>query len=377
MPKHRRRRKSAAFIYDMDFSKYFYEKRNIPKIMTQPDQINARDEFNSKRLEVHSSSKNIQNTVSNEKLEMHSNNEKLAVYSNTLDIWDEIALKEIQRGEHTNLIDARSKYQNINLVQVNDLRLYLDKQLQFSSVDEQIYHEALVHPIMSQVENPKHILILGGGDALALREVLKYTSVLHVDLVDLDEEMIRMAREVPEIVSLNKRALFDDRVTVHICDAKEFLQSQSLLYDVIIIDFPDPATEVLSQIYTKEFFTYVSHFLAEGGALVCQSNSPADAPLVYWSIAKTMKSAELTVKSYHTIVPSFGNDWGFHIATNQSAVLKRIEKLSVTVPHQTLPPTLSPLFQFKSELLEQQDFAVLNTQDNLTLHDCYRKDMQF
>ncbi|EEL48468.1 Spermidine synthase 2 [Bacillus cereus Rock3-44] len=90
-----------------------------------------------------------------------------------------------------------------------------------------------------------------------------------------------------------------------------------------------------------------------------------------------MKSAELTVKSYHTIVPSFGNDWGFHIATNQSAVLKRIEKLSVTVPHQTLPPTLSPLFQFKSELLEQQDFAVLNTQDNLTLHDCYRKDMQF
>lgn len=121
-------------------------------------------------------------------------------------MWDEISLKEIQAGEHTSLFEEKSNYQNINLVQVNDVRLYLDKQLQFSSVDEQIYHEALVHPIMAKVIDPKRVLILGGGDGLALREVLKYETVLHVDLVDLDEAMINMARNVPEIVSLNKNA---------------------------------------------------------------------------------------------------------------------------------------------------------------------------
>ena len=97
--------------------------------------------------------------------------------SHSLDVWDEISLKEIQAGEHTNLFEEKSNYQNINLVQVSDVRLYLDKQLQFSSVDEQIYHEALVHPIMSKVIDPKRVLILGGGDGLALREVLKYETV--------------------------------------------------------------------------------------------------------------------------------------------------------------------------------------------------------
>ncbi|WJE52543.1 polyamine aminopropyltransferase [Bacillus cereus] len=385
MPKHRRK-KHATIIYEMIPQNRVYQKVIQPKTMTNSNNESIRDEVTNTKLETHSNNKNIQDKFNNTKLEVHSNrkniqnkfnNEKLEVHANTLDVWDEIALTEIQAGEYTSLFKEKSKYQDINLVQVNDMRLYLDKQLQFSSVDEQIYHEALVHPIMSKIEDPQYVLILGGGDALALREVLKYENVLHVDLVDLDEEMIRIAREIPEVVALNQGALFDDRVNVHICDAMQFLQSHPLLYDVIIIDFPDPANELLSQLYTKEFFTLVSFFLTEGGAFVCQSNSPIDTPLVYWSIGKTIRSAGLTVKSYHTIVPSFGNDWGFHIATNQSAILKRIEQLSVTVPQRTLPPTLSPLFQFRKELLEQQDFAVLNTQDNLTLHDCYRKDMQF
>lgn len=213
------------------------------------------------------------------------------------------------------------------MLQVSDIRLYLDKQLQFSSVDEQIYHEALVHPIMSKVIDPKRVLILGGGDGLALREVLKYETVLHVDLVDLDEAMITMARNVPEIVSLNKNAFFDNRVNVHVCDAKEFLNSPSSLYDVIIIDFPDPATELLSTLYTSELFARIATFLTKDGAFVCQSNSPADAPLVYWSIGNTIEHAGLTVKSYHTIFPSFGTDWGFHLATNSAYVLNEIEQL--------------------------------------------------
>ncbi len=253
----------------------------------------------------------------------------------------------------------------------------MDKQLQFSSVDEQIYHEALVHPIMSKVIDPKRVLILGGGDGLALREVLKYETVTHVDLVDLDEEMIKMARNVPELVSLNQQAFFDDRANVHVCDAKEFLNSPSSLYDVIIIDFPDPATEVLSTLYTSELFARIATFLTEDGALVCQSNSPADAPLVYWGIGNTIEHAGLTVKSYHTIVPSFGTDWGFHIAANSSFVLDQIEQLYVVPSPRTLPSLLAPLFQFKEEQLEHRNNAVLNLESDLTLHHCYQKEMEF
>ncbi|HDR7542445.1 polyamine aminopropyltransferase [Bacillus sp. CH_442] len=297
--------------------------------------------------------------------------------SHSLDVWDEISLKEIQAGEHKSLFEEKSNYQNINLVQVNDVRLYLDKQLQFSSVDEQIYHEALVHPIMSKVIDPKRVLILGGGDGLALREVLKYETVLHVDLVDLDEAMINMARNVPEIVSLNKNAFFDNRVNVHVCDAKEFLSSPSSLYDVIIIDFPDPATELLSTLYTSELFARIATFLTEDGAFVCQSNSLADAPLVYWSIGNTIEHAGLTVKSYHTIVPSFGTDWGFHIAANSAHVLNQIEQLYVVPTPRTLPAILFPLFQFKEEHLEQRNHALINSESNLILHQCYKTEMEF
>ncbi|MGE6401817.1 polyamine aminopropyltransferase, partial [Bacillus cereus] len=297
--------------------------------------------------------------------------------SHSLDIWDEISLKEIQAGEHTSLFEEKSNYQNINLLQVSDIRLYLDKQLQFSSVDEQIYHEALVHPIMSKVIDPKRVLILGGGDGLALREVLKYETVIHVDLVDLDEEMIKMARNVPELVALNQRAFFDDRANVHVCDAKEFLKSPSSLYDVIIIDFPDPATEVLSTLYTSELFALIATFLTEDGAFVCQSNSPADAPLVYWSIGNTIEHAGLTVKSYHTIVPSFGTDWGFHIAANSSFALDQIEQLYVVPVPRTLPSLLAPLFQFKEEYLEHRNNAVLNSESDLILHHYYQKEMEF
>lgn len=263
------------------------------------------------------------------------------------------------------------------MLQVSDIRLYLDKQLQFSSVDEQIYHEALVHPIMSKVIDPKRVLILGGGDGLALREVLKYETVLHVDLVDLDEAMITMARNVPEIVSLNKNAFFDNRVNVHVCDAKEFLNSPSSLYDVIIIDFPDPATELLSTLYTSELFARIATFLTEDGAFVCQSNSPADAPLVYWSIGNTIEHAGLTVKSYHTMVPSFGTDWGFHLATNSAYVLNEIEQLYVVPTPRTLPSLLAPLFQFKEEHLDHRNNAVLNLEADLTLHQCYKQEMKF
>ncbi|PEA14462.1 spermidine synthase [Bacillus thuringiensis] len=361
MPKHRKQKKIKIYR----ITSYKKDKRS---------------ELNSDKFELEQ--QEIENNQDKHSKQDNPNKQEqsepiIEISSHNLDIWDEISLKEIQAGEHTSLFTEQSNYQNINLLQVSDVRLYLDKQLQFSSVDEQIYHEALVHPIMSKVIDPKRILILGGGDGLALREVLKYKTVLHVDLVDLDGSMIDMARNVPELVSLNKSAFFDNRVNTHVCDAKEFLNSPSSLYDVIIIDFPDPATELLSTLYTSELFARIATFLTEDGAFVCQSNSPADAPLVYWSIGNTIEHAGLTVKSYHTIVPSFGTDWGFHLATNSAYVLNEIEQLYVVPTPRTLPSLLFPLFQFKEEHLEQRNLALLNSESNLILHQCYKQEMKF
>lgn len=367
MPKHRKQNKIKIYRItsykkdkrsELDSDKFELEQQEIENKQDKQDKQNKQDKQDKQDKQ--------------EQLEPI-----IETSSHNLDVWDAISLQQIQNGEHTSLFAEQSNYQNITLLQVSDVRLYLDKQLQFSSVDEQIYHEALVHPIMSKVIDPKRVLILGGGDGLALREVLKYETVLHVDLVDLDGSMIDMARNVPELVSLNKSAFFDNRVNTHVCDAKEFLSSPSSLYDVIIIDFPDPATELLSTLYTIELFARIATFLTEGGAFVCQSNSPADAPLVYWSIGNTIEHAGLTVKSYHTIVPSFGTDWGFHIAANSADVLDQIEQLYVVPTPRTLPSLLFPLFQFKEEHLKQRNLALLNSESNLILHQCYKKEMEF
>ncbi|MDI6530218.1 polyamine aminopropyltransferase [Bacillus mycoides] len=375
MPKHRK--KNRMKIYRIQVQNKWYKQEEDSELNSNTDTLDRQDTEDKQDRPDRHDEPDKHDEDEDDKQVQSENVIIVPTDSHSLDVWDEISLKEIQAGEHTNLFEEKSNYQNINLVQVNDVRLYLDKQLQFSSVDEQIYHEALVHPIMAKVIDPKRVLILGGGDGLALREVLKYETVLHVDLVDLDEAMINMARNVPEIVSLNKNAFFDNRVNVHVCDAKEFLNSPSSLYDVIIIDFPDPATELLSTLYTSELFARIATFLTEDGAFVCQSNSPADAPLVYWSIGNTIEHAGLTVKSYHTIVPSFGTDWGFHIAANSAYVLDQIEQLYVIPTPRTLPSLLSPLFQFKEEHLEQRNLALLNSESNLILHQCYKKEMEF
>ncbi|MDC2866147.1 spermidine synthase [Bacillus sp. BP-3] len=298
-------------------------------------------------------------------------------YHSQGDIWDKISLSEILAGKHKSLYQGTSQYQKIDVLKVNDVRMYLDEQLQFSSVDERMYHEALVHPAMTIVDCPESVLILGGGDGLALREVLKYQKVRRVDLVDLDERVIKLATELPELVQLNESAFFDKRVNIHAYDAQKFLRTPSRKYDVIIIDFPDPATPTLSQLYTKELFSTVASFLTKRGVFVCQANSPEDAPLTYWSIGKTIASTGLTVASYHTIVPSFGNDWGFHIATYSSSTLRNISKRSVNVPHRTLPKNLALLFRFRDDLLEERENVKINRRDQLILHRYYGKDMEY
>ena len=286
--------------------------------------------------------------------------------------WDSIQLKEIAAGKHNVLFQGESQFQDILLVEANDLRLYLNQELQFCSLDERHYHEALVYPAMEVAVSHERILILGGGDGLALREVLKYPNVKHVDLVDIDPMIVELAKNEPALVAQNNRSLLDDRLTVHSEDAKKYIERKLKPYDVIIIDFPDPVDSILSSLYTKELFSKIAKHLAADGALVCQSNSPEDTPQVFWSIAETITSAGLNTLAYTVTVPSFGL-WGFHLATRKKSIGKIPE---ISVPHQALPLNMEALFQIPPSLLSAQDTAIVNTEANLKLHELYQQEIK-
>ncbi len=286
--------------------------------------------------------------------------------------WDRIQLKQILDGKFQNIHQTKSEFQDILLMEATDIRLYLDQELQFSSLDERCYHEALIHPAMSLAEKRENVLILGGGDGLGLREVLSYSEVKSVDLVDIDPIIIKFSSTIPEMVSLNKGAFQDPRVTVHNQDAKQFLSDIQKTYDVIIIDFPDPVNELLAELYTTEVFNDVLKSLKKGGMIVCQSNSPEDAPEVYWSIGETFKSAGLKPVPYQVIVPSFGL-WGFHLASHDEIDTLRLE---ITAKQTTLPEDLQTLFIFSEEVLKKKQSAVINSmKENLTLHELYKKSL--
>jgi spermidine synthase len=282
------------------------------------------------------------------------------------DMWDLATLKHLLQRKPKILYRGKSRYQNIVLLEAKDIRMYLDKQLQFSSLDERFYHEALVHPAMTMSPRRRNVLILGGGDGLALREVLKYKDVKSVDLVELDPKIITIARRKPVSI-LNQRSLFDQRVKVHQKDARNFLKLKSKSYDVIIVDFPDPSDKEMSKLYTKEFFRIVTKSLASDGIIVCQSQSTEDMPLVLWSIYHTLKSIGMYTKSYKVYVPSFG-DWGFNIAS-----FKRLAPgvKKVSVPNETLPKNLATLFKLAEEELQEKYNASSNSLKKLRLYKYY------
>ena len=193
--------------------------------------------------------------------------------------------------------------------------LFLNGNLQFNSFDESRYHEALVHPaMMAYGAAPKRILVLGGGDGLALREILKYPSVESVQLVDLDPAMTGLAKKLPALEELNRHSFEDPRVTVTNADAFVWLnQTQIEPFDVAIVDFPDPNNFALGKLYTTRFYQLLRSKLKPDSAVVIQCTSPLMARQSYWCIIKTLEAVGFTVKPYQTTVPSFGI-WGYALA---------------------------------------------------------------
>lgn len=257
-------------------------------------------------------------------------------------------------------------YQRIVVTHGNErVRLFLNGSLQFDSLDEHRYHESLVHPAMGLAVRTDEILILGGGDGMAVREVLKHEGVQNVTLVDLDPAMTKLFRDHPRLTALNADALNDPRVEIVHEDAFEFLKADNKLYNVILIDLPDPKNPSLSKLYSLAFYTEAARHLTRDGILTTQATSPVYARKAFWSIGETLdvtpnpyqQGGALTIQPYHAYIPSFG-DWGFLMAGPRKlnwAGIRLPDELDFlnaeTLPVMTnFPPDIAPLEVEKNTL---------------------------
>jgi spermidine synthase len=226
------------------------------------------------------------------------------------------------------------------------VRLFLNGNLQFHSRDEYRYHEALVHPAMAAHGAPRKVLVLGGGDGMAVREVLRHATVQQVTLVELDPHMTRLFGTQPLLTALNGRALADPRVKVVNADAFGWLQQHDEVFDVIVVDFPDPTNFSLGKLYTTSFYHLLDGHLAADGFAVVQTTSPLIARRSFWTVATTLEAVGLATTPYHAHVPSFG-EWGFIIAS------RRPFRAATTLPtglRFLTPEGLPALLQFPPDM---------------------------
>jgi spermidine synthase len=225
------------------------------------------------------------------------------------------------------IIFARdTHYQHLVLTRFkDDLRLFLNSHLQFSSRDEYRYHEALIHPGLAAVPVPHQVLVLGGGDGLAVREILKYPQIECITLVDLDPEMTKLFSTHPMLTKLNDKSFLSPKVHIINADAFPWVDSNTENFDFIVIDFPDPTNYSLGKLYTTAFYRAAARHLSAQGLMVVQSTSPMFARDSFWCIAQTLKQSGLQTYPYHVYVPSFG-EWGFILAST----------------HEYTPPTSLP-----------------------------------
>ena len=255
---------------------------------------------------------------------------------------------------------TQSSYQRLVLTRRgNDVRLFLDGDLQFSSSDEYRYHEGLVHPALTAVSRPQKVLLLGAGDGLGLREVLKWDTVEEVMLIELDPKVVEWAKTYPALVEANQNAFSDSRVEVRYGDAFQVVSQLEANFDVIIADFPDPDRNVLAKLYSLGFYQQLKAHLSPRGVFVTQGSSPFFAPKAFSCIAATLEAVDFQVHPYTVNVPSFG-PWGFVLATSTPFHPEQITELPIKT--RFLSPAMLPsLFvlpkDFKPQAVEINTLA--------------------
>ena len=235
-----------------------------------------------------------------------------------------ISIIENKLYQHNIIYSEQTPYQKIIVTsQKGRIQFYINGAIQFDSMDEYRYHESLVHPVMLTAKAHEKVLIIGGGDGMALREVLKYDDVGSVTLVDLDPAITKLFKENEILSQLNHHAYENEKVTVVNQDAWKFIEESNNLYDVIIIDLPDPNNLSLGRLYSETFYRLIGSHLSRAGAMVTQSTSPMFSHKAFWCIDKTIEDSGLQILPYHTYIPSFG-EWGFVIGSKISIKMKPV-----------------------------------------------------
>lgn len=240
----------------------------------------------------------------------------------------------ILHGEQARYLDKvvyeeQSTYQKITLTQwKDDFWLYINGNQQLSSLDEYRYHEPMTHLLPNITHSFGKVLVLGGGDGCAVRELLKYKSIEKIELVDLDPSMTRLAKEHELLLDLNDSALYHHKVSVINADAYTFLEQNDEFYDAIIIDLPDPKTVELSRLYSAEFYRLCALHLNKGGALISQAGSPFFAVKAFYCIEKSMKAAGFHTLPLHNQIPTMG-EWGWILAHKELDSKQMEERLKL------------------------------------------------
>jgi spermidine synthase len=228
----------------------------------------------------------------------------------------ERAARQAVYGEHVR-VAVQSGIQEIVLTGGTDGRpvaLFLDGRLRVSGRDEHRYHEALVHPAMTGPH--ARVLVLGGGDGLAAREVLRHPGVRRVDVVELDEEVVRLGRRDPALAALNGHVYGDARVHVTVADAFGWLRAAPpAAYDVVLADLPDPGITASTKLYSQEFYGLVRRVLADDGRLAVHAGPASFRPRVFWTVDTTVRAAGLHTAPYRV----GGRDPGFAAGPDRSA----------------------------------------------------------
>lgn len=223
------------------------------------------------------------------------------------------------------ILSKKTKFQQVDFIDTHDLGLVviLDNKIQSTEVDEFIYHEALVHPVMITHPDPKNILILGGGEGATLREILKHPAVKRVVMVDIDEEFIHLCKKY-----LNKwhQGSFDDkRVELFFSDAREYIKKTKSPFDIIIADISDPVEEGLARmLYTKEFYASIKRILKPDGIFVTHATAVfyASYNTTCIRIFKILSDIFPVADFYYEYIPSFSSLWAFTIGSRKYSPVK-------------------------------------------------------
>lgn len=297
----------------------------------------------------------------------------LALYysSNLIQFWNNKVYADPVIYSH------RSDYQDIVLTsKKNRVNLYLNGNLQFSSADEYRYHEPLVLVPAEACPVKTKILVLGGGDGLVVRELLKYDEIKFITLVDLDPAVTELAKTNRFLKKFNQNSLNNSKVAIVNQDAFLYLKDSQEKYDFIIADLPDPNNLSLAKLYSLQFYRFIMKNLTKDGLFVTQATNAIRAKKAFWSILKTVKAAGFgKVYPFSTYIPSFGQ-WGFVVASKIRNIDFSNVKLSVPTKFLT-NDIITGLFIFSKDALYDLSKLRISTLDDPIISSYYLSDWEY